>query len=77
MAIGHLHSLGLINRSEVDQARAAVMDFVYSYDPYVRTLWQALVNRGIIEKGIGRKARMKVTRRLYIKLAIKLFLKGL
>lgn len=77
MAIGHLHSLRLINRSEADQARAAVIDLVYSYDAHATTLWTALEKRGIIEKHISRRARMRVTRWLYIKLVFKLFRKGL
>lgn len=77
MAIAHLHSLGSINHSEAEQARAAVMSFVYSYDAYAKTLWVALEKRGVIEKHISRRARMRVTRWLYIKLMFKLFRKGL
>lgn len=76
-AIDGLYDKGLINKSEADQAKAAVMDFVYSYDAHATTLWAALQQRGIIEKGISRRARMRVTRRLYIKLVFKLFFKGL
>lgn len=76
-AIERLHARGHINQHEAERARATVMKFVRSYNKTSSTLRGALEERGIIEKNITRLERMKVTRRLYIKHAIKLFFNGM
>lgn len=72
-----INNLKCINRSEAEQAVAAVMEFVYSYDAHENTLWGALEKRGVIQMGISKQKRMRTTRWLYIKLVFKLFFKGL
>lgn len=77
IAIRRLLRRGIINQSEATQACEAVMEFVRSYDPYEGTLYEALLKRGKLPGRRMNHEWIKVTRRLYIKHAIKLFFKGL